>query len=178
MRVRIAQYYPDPTPGYPRRLVGLLKFWRLHPLFSEKNRNFHSTQRMLVLALQFFPNFSTTDLAVALLHRRTDPLGEHNTKNGGSLRISIFKCAPGWCLSPLQNADDHAPRVAYATTVPGQVQWLACDSLGPERGDYSNRCATARNQRLRKSRPAVRQRGLPIILHWPDPQRAAGAAAP
>jgi hypothetical protein len=34
------------------------------------------------------------------------------------------------------------------------------------------------NQRLRKSRRAERLRGLPMILYWPDPQRAAGAAAP
>jgi hypothetical protein len=32
--------------------------------------------------------------------------------------------------------------------------------------------------RLRKSRRAERLRELPIILHWPDPQRAARAAAP
>ena len=38
--------------------------------------------------------------------------------------------------------------------------------------------ATARNQRLRKSRRAERQRGLPTLLHWPDPQRAVGTAAP
>ena len=31
---------------------------------------------------------------------------------------------------------------------------------------------------LRKSRRAVRQRGLPTLLHWPDPQQAVGAAAP
>jgi hypothetical protein len=51
------------------------------------------------------------------------------------------------------------------------------ESLGPARGDYSNRCATARNQQLRKSCRSERQRGLPTILHWPDLQRAAGAAA-
>jgi hypothetical protein len=33
-------------------------------------------------------------------------------------------------------------------------------------------------KRLWKSRRAVRQRGLPTLLHWPHLQRAAGAAAP
>jgi hypothetical protein len=34
------------------------------------------------------------------------------------------------------------------------------------------------NKRLRKNRRAARQRGLPSLLHWPDPQQAAGAAGP
>jgi hypothetical protein len=65
-----------------------------------------------------------------------------------------------------------------AATASGQDQHLTKERLGQGRGDYSNRCATAWSKRLRKSRRAVRQRGLPTLLHWPDPQRAAGAAPP
>ena len=70
------------------------------------------------------------------------------------------------------------PPSRQATTASGQDRRLTRSDLDKGGGDYSNRCATAGNKRLRKSRRAGRQRGLPTLLHWPDPQRAVGAAAP
>ena len=50
--------------------------------------------------------------------------------------------------------------------------------LGPERGDYSNRCAIARNQTASEEPPGGTTERTSDHPHWPDPQRAAGPPGP
>ena len=65
-----------------------------------------------------------------------------------------------------------------ATTASGQDQRITKNDSDKGAAIIPIDAQPLGTKRLRKSRRAVRQRGLPTLLHWPDPQRAAGAAAP
>ena len=69
------------------------------------------------------------------------------------------------------------PPSRQATTASGQDRRLTRSDLDRARRLFQS-MRNRWNKRLRKGRRAGRQRGLPTLLHWPDPQRAAGAAAP
>jgi hypothetical protein len=65
-----------------------------------------------------------------------------------------------------------------ATTASGQDQRLTKNDSDKGAAIIPIDAQPLGTKRRRKSRRAVRQRGLPTLLHWPDLQRAAGAAAP
>jgi hypothetical protein len=65
-----------------------------------------------------------------------------------------------------------------ATTASGQDQRITKNDSDKGAAIIPIDAQPLGTKRLRKSRRAVRQRGLPTLLHWPDLQRAAGAAAP